>query len=270
MALYVSTENQKLLWEYTQKIPAFQQYDAKTRETLFKNTMHRFFEQQEGRTLSLADLQQMNRETIATLVNACRQQPTSTSVSPLSKDQGYSYSSLSTSSSSSSSSMSLSPVAGFSTVQEHTPVSKEFFSEQKQGEIQRKFDERQQEYSTMSKKEPPKPIDFREVKEMDKPIENMEELVRIQMMQRQLDVAPAITKTKENITVLQIHENEVLDVSSVNILTVQPTKKVSWTTDQLDEPSVVQELREEITWLKEHLQDLTHKIEGIVEKIKSI
>lgn len=258
MALYVSVENQKLLWEYTQKIPAFQQYDAETREALFKNTMRRFFEQQEGRTLSLVDLQQMNRETIATLVNACRQQPTT--VSPLSKDQGYSYSSLPSSSS----------MVGFGGLQENSPVSKEFFSEQKQGEIQRKFDERQQEYSTMSKNEPPKPIDFREVKEMDKPIENMEELVRLQMKQRQLDVAPAMANTKENITVLKIHENEVLDVSSVNILTAQPTKKVSWTTDQFDESSAIQEMREEITRLKEHLQDLTQKIEGIVEKIKSI
>jgi hypothetical protein len=244
------------LWEYTQKIPAFQQYDAETRETLFKNTMRRFFEQQEGRTLSLADLQQMNRETIATLVNACRQQPTT--VSPLSKDQGYSYSSLASSSSS---------MVGFDGI---SPVSKEFFSEQKQGEIQRKFDERQQEYSTMSKNEPPKPIDFREVKEMDKPIENMEELVRLQMKQRQLDVPPAMANTKENITILQIHENEILDVSSVNVLTAQPTKKVSWIMDQEDEPSVVQELRYEITQLKEHLQDLTQKIEGIMEKMKSI
>ena len=258
MALYVSVENQKLLWEYTQKIPAFQQYDAETRGTLFKNTMRRFFEQQDGRTLSLADLQQMNRETIATLVNACRQQQTT--VSPLSKDQGYSYSSLATSLSStlsSSSSSSLS-IGGFGGA---TPVSKEFFSEQKQGEIQRKFDERQQEYSIMTKKDPPKPIDFREVEEMDKPIENMEELIRIQMKQRQLDVAPAMANTKENITVLQIHENEVLDVSSVNILTAQPTKKVSWTTDQLDEPSVVQELREEIANIKIELR-------GAIEKIK--
>jgi hypothetical protein len=236
MSRYLLPENQRILWDCLRKIPVFQQYDQSDRETLFRKTMESIHHQYKGRELSLADLQHLNRETIAYVIHHIKTTYQNTMM----------------------------PSTSLSSV--HTsPVSKEYFAEQKHGEIQRKFDERQQEYSTMLKKDPPTTIDFREAKEIDKPIENMEELIRLQMMNRQLDVAvPPPTSS--------LREPVALDEPTI-VLGQDLKKNVSWDLSKNEiayiEPrsSEIQEIRDEITRLKSQFQDLNQKIEEIMEKI---
>jgi len=244
MSRYLLPENQRILWDCLRKIPVFQQYDQSDRETLFRKTMESIHHQYKDRELSVADLQHLNRETIAYVIHHIK----STQQSTMLPSTSYTLSNSSV---------------------QASPVSKEYFAEQKQGEIQRKFDERQQEYSTMLKKDPPTTIDFREAKEIDKPIENMEELIRLQMQNRQLDVAVPSPASS-----LRIHESVALHEPTIVLGQGTDLKKnVSWDLSKNEiayiEPrsSEIQEIRDEIARLKQQFLDLNQKIESILEKI---
>jgi hypothetical protein len=252
MARFLLSENQRILWDTLQKIPVFQQYRQSEKEGLFSRTMESVYLQNCGKELSLSELQHLNRRTIVMIVehiHNAKNQPSAYS--------GDSYHDNTV----------------VSTFSEKNLVSKEHFAEQKQGDLQRRFDERQQEYSTMLKKDPPKSIDFRESDKIDEPIENMEELIRLQMLNRQLEI-PTTSSTSN--TMLRIHEPISLDNSPIlleesqSISTVK--RHVSWDLSKNEiewiEPRIndIQELRDEVLFIKAHLKDLNAKMDALLNK----
>jgi hypothetical protein len=100
-------------------------------------------------------------------------------------------------------------------------VTRNYMLEQKQSELNYQFSERQKEYETMMKGPPVQEIDFRLI-EPDKPIENMDELLKQHMKSR----AEISNKTMDAATI----ENVVivLDEPSASPLKLEP-KKVHWT-----------------------------------------
>jgi len=265
MSRYLLPENKKVLWDYMQKIPQFQKSDHTSKDALFRNTVYKIYHENEHRDLSLADLQALNRDTIAQIVSQLRQPvsavPLSTPVSGT----------LSNHFISGSAPVSLEPASY---------VSREYFSEQKQDEINRQFNERQKEYAGMLSKNAPTNIDFREAKDIDKPIENMEELIRIQMMNRKLDidippkplvqgfsntVSNPVSNPISNPVALHIHETTQLDAPIINVSPNNSDKKhVSWDLSQNQTmyyySNDVQELRKEIADMKSQILELTEKL----------
>jgi len=240
MSRYLLPENKKALWGYMQKIPEFQQSDHTVKDTLFRNTVYKIYHENEHRDLSISDLQSLNRDTIAQIVAQLRQPV----VSPVSNHFV--------------SSSSLEPASY---------VSREYFAEQKQDEINRQFNERQKEYANMLSKNTPTNIDFREAKDIDKPIENMEELIRIQMMNRKLDVdiQPKPVVQSSTPVALHIHETTQLDAPIINVSPNNSEKKhVSWDLSQNQTmyyySNDVQELRKEIADMKSQILELTEKL----------
>jgi uncharacterized protein YajQ (UPF0234 family) len=150
MSLYILQENQQLLWSTMSKIPKYQvfgQTNPVGRESWFRTIISQFYEANRNRTISIKELQQLNRETISYMVKNLESQEV-----------------------------------------EPAGVTRDYFSEKKQGELAREFDLRQQEYNGMMKVAPVKEIDFRINTENDGPIENMDELIRKQILERNMDV----------------------------------------------------------------------------------
>ena len=145
MSLYILQENQQLLWSTMSKIPKYQvfgQTNPVGRESWFRTIISQFYEANQNRTISIKELQQLNRETISYMVKNLESQEV-----------------------------------------EPAGVTRDYFSEKKQGELSREFDLRQQEYNGMMKVAPVKEIDFRINTENDGPIENMDELIRKQILE---------------------------------------------------------------------------------------
>ena len=81
-------------------------------------------------------------------------------------------------------------------------VSREYISEKKQEDMNRHFSERQKEYESMLVRKPLENIDFKMEMADDKPIGNMDELIRIHTQQRENDIkitAPEATNSGSKI-----------------------------------------------------------------------
>jgi hypothetical protein len=80
---------------------------------------------------------------------------------------------------------------------EKKQVTRDYLLEKKQEELNRQFSARQNEYSSMLKKGPGLEIDFRLPMDTDEPIENIEELIKSQVNQRNIEF-PIIETTNES------------------------------------------------------------------------
>lgn len=67
MSLYVHAENQTLLWNTIQKMPEFHRAPIQ-KEQWFSNIIRHFYQQHQHQQLTPADLQILNRQTIAYMV----------------------------------------------------------------------------------------------------------------------------------------------------------------------------------------------------------
>ena len=155
MSLYILPENQKLLWDTMNKTPQYQQFgqsNPSDSEAWFRGIIRQIYDSNKTRKLSLSDLQSLNRDTVGFMMKDLNRM-------------------------------------GFSQNQQ-TMVTRDHFSEKKQNDLARDYDARQKEYNGMLKLAPIQEIDFRI--EAEAPIENMEELIRKQILERNMDVPPPI------------------------------------------------------------------------------
>ena len=224
MSLYILPENQKLIWESLNVIPSFQNFGQNNpgeKEEWFRDIIHQFYESNKFKLLSVQELQQLNRETISYIIQNLKEkekeklavQPVFSSSSFIGGQTlyGESFNNNSTISGPNNGSASGSmehnhflprsntnnirsdnnnskPVIKFpSSATEQKAVTRDYIMEQKHEELNKQFSNRQKEYGEMLKMGPQFDVDFREL-EADKPIENMEDLIKQHMESRKAEL----------------------------------------------------------------------------------
>jgi len=172
------------------KMPAFQAYgedEPGLREEWFRDIIQQFYENNKFKLLSVQDIQQLNKETVLYMMQDLkdkRVQPVATSFFSGSSS-GFRGENLKTASRSGQS------TAFPSTESERKSVLRDYISEKKQEELDRKFNDRQKTYDSMLQRGPQNDIDFRMSE--DKPIENMDALVKRHLEERDAELQQVLS-----------------------------------------------------------------------------
>jgi hypothetical protein len=162
MSVYVTPENQKLLWTVLHKNPlilqVFSTNQTKQKEQWFKSIIEEIFNQNRFKTISKRDLQQLNQDTLNYMIQQLRDyviknQPPQQNVS----------------------------APGSQNIKIDTPPIQQ---SNRQEIFNNQFQQRQKEYEQMSEKKAPDTIDFRD-KADDEPISNIDELLKSHMQMRE-------------------------------------------------------------------------------------
>ena len=244
MSLFVTAENQELLWNLIHKNPLAQQHfmqiTTESKEEWFKYVIRHFYTQHERRNLTVPELQRINQDVLVFMLNSIRDKMQTMNHQP--------------------------PTAP---MQSHTNVLRKDTS----NTIQDAFATREQEYSRLIEKKPPPDVKFTDT--LDEPIiSNMDELVKAHLKQREqelLTYAPPpvhqtlhIDKSPENIS-LQVDELAIDGTGSQ-----KPGKNVSWSSTNQEiapEPTVtVQEFES----LKQYINVLTERITLLEAKLNDV
>jgi hypothetical protein len=239
---YIHPENQKLLWNTIQKTPIFNNLGSQQTQW-FKSVIQHFYEEYPNAKIikSKDELQNINRATISFMVNSLKEmfQPKQTAT-PLS-EPSYGNTSLP------------------STTGSNERVS--YYNDQ--------FNNRQKEYESMNSKPLPPSNDIVSEKISDEAITNMDELIRQQMEQRELELkmygqGPIVQPPKK----LNISEEIPIDLGKKrnNDENREKSKKsVSWNTQHSDFEELkkmVFDLMETIETMKQRLDELTCRNEN--------
>jgi len=184
MNLYTLPENQKLIWSTIMKVPNFQHMvknDPNESEHWFRDIIQMYYTKNKGNIIDKTALRVLNKETIGYMLSSLKQKGPP---QPVSFDNG-----------------STPFQNNFSSLQTNTNETRGYILEQKQEQLNNQFQNRQQDYGSLFDKPKVQEIDFREKTEEDKPIENMEELMKRQMAEREYDVqniAKQLEESKES------------------------------------------------------------------------
>jgi uncharacterized small protein (DUF1192 family) len=237
---YIHHENQKLLWNTIQKTPIFNNLGSQQTQW-FKSVIQHFYEEYpNAKTIKTKDeLQNINRATISFMVNSLKEMFQPKQTPPPSSQPNYGNTSLP------------------STTGSNERVS--YYNDQ--------FNNRQKEYESMNAKPLPPSNDIVSEKISDEAITNMDELIRQQMEQRELELkmygqSPMSKKISINEDV-QIPINAVIHAELNNeIVEERPKRNVSWKDEnnELTElKKIVAELSDTINIMKEELERLKNQ-----------
>ena len=270
MNLYSLPENQKLIWDTISKVQKFQEmrkHDPKQCDVWFKDIIQIYYDKYQNTSINLNQLKVLNKDTIGFMLTNLKQQAI---VRPLSVKNDFENNILSSSSTFSNS---------YSTIEPNSNETHNFISEQKQHKLNNEYQMRQQEYTTLFEKPKIQAIDFSEKNNEDKPIENIEELIKNQMLEREYDIQ-TIMKSEGNI-----------DLGEENLDEGKNEKKsVTFSPEIMDEKSPIMEkidsfmmeVMEKITNMQEEIQQLKkdqnemkiknedNKTETILSKMRSV
>ena len=100
MSLYIDTQNQRLLWDIINTNPyltnIFAKYHPSQKANWFKSVIEHFYNQYKDRTISEMELHQMNKDTLAYMIQLTQQIPPlsnthleSNTHSPIYQDRQY-------------------------------------------------------------------------------------------------------------------------------------------------------------------------------------
>jgi len=236
MALYVVKENQELLWNIINNNTFVHQYFTKIgtdkKPGWFRDIISKFYEQSQGQKLTITDLHNINKSTIAYMIDDIRKEESKTIPGYVDSDSFRFQSN------------------GIYTPPMETDNRKEMYASQ--------FDQRQQEYHNMTEKKPPKEIDFREKSIEDAALTNMDDLMKQQLLQREreldiykpasatlVDEQPASLKI-DNSSNIQIEMEEIDNVEEVKMTVDIPTTKKSVSWEDGDIPPVNEEIQRQV------------------------
>lgn len=207
MSLYILIENKTLIWETMNKIPQFQEFgkmDQVEQQKWFQHIIQQFYESNKFKLLSMQDLQQLNRDTLGYMIRELKTMKPKTVAPVFSNFSSPQYDRF-------DDPTVFTDMPHLPSNAEKKSVTRDFLLEKKQEELNRQFSARQNEYSSMLKKGPGLEIDFRLPMDTDEPIENIEELIKSQVNQRNIEF-PSIKSEPESEPVqYNISEEEVLN-----------------------------------------------------------
>lgn len=262
MSLYIHAENQAILWQILQTVPALQTFQCSDKPTWFRSIVSNFYEANKFKSFSSSELQQMNRDTIAYMVRELNQAATNAAVASSSTSAGAASAAVATSSTTANTTGTPTAVEpmhhtenlhSYSFTNSFLPgtsafestdvaihdngasipkmgvhpktVTRNYLSQQKQTAVNERFAQRQQEYDTMIKGVAPKPIDFRQPMTVqdDGILENISDLVQKYRQERYLLSEPVST---------------ALSPTALPITQTRPVKTVA----QIDKPMIRQSI----------------------------
>jgi len=243
MSLYIQRENQALLWNAISKTPPFQEWPrtGPTQQEWFKEIVQDIYQQYQGKQLTVQEVQQINRQTISIMLQRLPVAP--------------------------SNSNRLIMETFPTTKTEQIAVTRDYILEQKQDEIARQFQERQNEYNVMLKRGPVQEIDFRLATEPDKPLENVDTIIQEQMKRRKYEIQQVTATTA---------------AAAAQEPPSSTTKKVHWSTEEvsiqnemvdLSDPSAtnnISALAKHIPYLLETMADMREQLRCLREELDEL
>lgn len=185
MSLFILQENQKLIWDTMNKVPQFHSLDKSVpggKDIWFKDFIHDTYDRIRNKQLNVQELRQLNKETISAMITRLKQNDQSLAVI--------------TNEYISNTSRTTTPITDplyESHLYEDKTSTRNYMLEQKQDLLNVEFANRQHEFESLMKKDKVKDIDFREQTGDDKPIENMEALLKQHIRDREYDVETTTT-----------------------------------------------------------------------------
>jgi hypothetical protein len=165
------------------KVPQFQDFtkhDPTEQQKWFQNIIQQFYENNKFKLLSVQEVQQLNRDTLSYMIRELKNMKFNT-ISPIFSNIG------STQYDRFDEPTVFSDRPYLPSNSEKKSVTRDYLLQKKQEEINRQFSDRQKEYSFMLKKGPDTEIDFRLPMDNDEPIDNIEELIKNQARQRNIE-----------------------------------------------------------------------------------
>lgn len=274
MSLYVVQENQELLWNVISKNiyirDYFAPYNPEKKNEWFKTIIRMFYEKYKTQNLTVAEVNNVNKETISYMIHNIREQINQ---------------SVAKTSAPTPATPSYQPANSYAIP---TPP---IIPDTRQDVYTKEFEQRQQEYANLNKKVVPADVNFTE-KADDGVIQNMDELVKLQMQQRAYEmtmIPPPINQTNQSATEvvshvkpnvkrsiqtpppppkLQIDTTSNIEISIEEIIPTNNKKSVTWKTDDATsnlestvEPDMnhVNKLETEIRVLRESVDNITHE-----------
>jgi hypothetical protein len=254
MALYVSAQNQKLLWDVLHKNQLIGQVfpnpsQQRQKEEWFKSVIQLFYEQNKYRNIKVRDLNDLNRETLIYMTTKLREYlapQVQTNTNPQQK---------------ANISISTPPIV--------PDNRQDFFNQQ--------FSARQREYEQMNEKKVPESIEFAD-KLDDEPISNMDELIRNHMQMRENELKqyappPPLPSTGPttgpSVESIKIDNKSNVILEAVDIEEAKAKKKVRWTNEANHNQSISESTHEELDDKRHQKQIETNNSNDEIETFKA-
>ena len=238
---YIHPENQKLLWNTIQKTPIFNNLGSQQTQW-FKSVIQRFYEEypNAAKINTKDELQNINRATISFMVNNLKEL-----VQPIQ------------------------PVSQYSETNRENALPSNTGSNERMAYYNDQFNNRQKEYESMNAKPLPPTNNIVDEKISDDAITNMDELIRQQIEQRELELKMYAQAPLSQMPKIAINE-EIPTIEHIvlskNDENKEKTKKnVSWKNGDVEHVD-----RSEFEELKKMVVDLMETIQGIKDRLNEI
>jgi hypothetical protein len=228
MSLYISQQNQEILWNIINKNNIISQYflnqPVNNKHEWFKSIIHFFYNKYIGQSISVTILTNINKETITYMI-----QDIKSKTNPTNQSLDNNMNMI------------------------HTP---EIIPDNKQQNQYQNFNTRVKDYEQMTLKTPPPDINFSD--KPDEHITDMDNMLKLHISQRDQDLQtyqsnPNLTPSsdiKSSHVSIKIHEPVVIDTG--DIIVNDDKKTVSW-----DITTELTEIKENITELFKQLSIIT-------------
>ena len=270
MSAFVHPENQKIIWNIVNSNiyvnDFFQKHTHVSKEQWFRSIIEKFYMQNEGKNITMDELNTLNRDVLTFMVKSIHSipvQPTPPESPQISQQPIGPYTNQ--------------PDMNYSPQIQTPPYVANNMGEQNNKE----FEEKRLEYERMHAKPVPEPVDFKE-KETDTIIENMDELINKHMTEREqqlkelvppqivTNVQPAVSMpskdTSNNITV-DIQENSITNTS---IQTDETPTRIELLELKEQMNMLQQEYNEVKTILNEKIQNQQLAISNMESEIRNL
>jgi len=266
MSLYVVSANQELLWNVISKNSYiqtfFSQYNSDTKIEWFKTTIRHFYDKYRNQQITVNELNAINKETISYMIQNVREQTNSTS-NPTSPTPTNDI-------------PTVQPVNSYSI---NTPP---IVTNNRQDIYASEFEQRQQEYARMNKRNVPDDVDFAE-KNDDGVIENMDTLIQQQLKQREYDmnhIPPPVnmvsqTKIPNNSIIKDAPQKLHIDTDSTINISIQEIdqskndkKSVSWKDDTNNKDNMLTLIQDNLHTMSQNMIQLTQTVQTLQNDMK--
>lgn len=273
MSALVHPENQKIIWNIVNSNiyvnDFFHKHSHVSKEQWFRSIIEKFYMQNEGRNLSIDELNNLNKDVLTFMVKSIHSIPvqapppeskqTSQQAPDSYSNQGYT---------------SYSP-------QIQTPP---YIPNNMGDQNNKQFEEKRLEYERMHAKPIPEPVDFKE-KEADMIIDNMDELISKHISEREQQLKELMPPMFTNVKpVVSMPSNNTANSTSSNVSFNIQEKSITDTTVQTDETPMridILELQEQMktlrqeynvikTLLNEKIDNHTSAINNMQNEIRDI
>lgn len=214
MSAFVHPENQKIIWNIVNSnryVNAYFNTNKNiSKETWFRDIIEKFYSQHQYKNLSMSELNQLNKETLSFMIQSIH---------------------------------NTGPASQNNFIQKSEIITPPLVENTREQQSISAFNDRQQEYQNMMKKNVPQEIDFKEG-DKDEAIQNMDDLIKQHMKERdeQLQIAPPLVQTHNN-----------------NIETIQAKPTVNKETNKSEIENIKNDIQTIMTLLKEN-NDLLLKL----------